>query len=296
MRKPRLTFPGAFHHVTCRGLNGEGIFLSPKGKNAYLDFLAVHTKRMGIRLLAYCLMDNHVHLIVENCSGRLSDCLRRINGLYGFWYRKSTGGAGYVFQGRFHSALIENDAYLLQAIIYVLNNPVRAKLMGRFDRYPWSSARYYFHEKAPSWLDTKFVEGLFGSPESMTMIMSLQKRSGTIEKPTKWGGLWGDPEFLEQALLRMERRSLPDAVKRKRSDDRFFEPVEKVIREFETKYDIRMEEIDVNSLPGKQLRSELLVLLKETTCLSFRRIAEMPIFSDIQFRSLGRLYQNARQK
>jgi len=71
-------------------------------------------------------MDNHYHLVLDNSSGKMSEYFKRLNGQYGMYYRKITGGKGYVFQGRFNSTLIEKDAYLLHSIAYLLRNPVRS--------------------------------------------------------------------------------------------------------------------------------------------------------------------------
>ncbi len=82
---------------------------------------------MKIRLFAYCIMDNHYHLVLENASDRLSDFQMLLNVQYGMYYRKMEGGKGYVFQSRFKSTLIENDSYLIQSIRYLLRNPVRLR-------------------------------------------------------------------------------------------------------------------------------------------------------------------------
>ena len=126
MRHARLTWMGTFHHVMNRGLGGEAIFQTPELKQIYLTILQEQSKLNHIRIFAYCLMDTHFHLILENSSGRLSEFMKKVNSLYGFIYRRRLGGRGYVFHDRFKSTLVENDAYLQTAIVYVLLNPVRA--------------------------------------------------------------------------------------------------------------------------------------------------------------------------
>jgi len=96
---------------------------------------------MMIRLFSYCVMDNHYHLVLENSSGRMSDCLRLLNGQYGMYYRKMYGGKGYVFQSRFKSTIIENDGYLIKSIAYLLQNPVRAGIVAIARNYIWSSVK-----------------------------------------------------------------------------------------------------------------------------------------------------------
>jgi hypothetical protein len=95
-------------------------------------------------------MGNHFHLVLENTSGKMSDFMRQLNGHYAMNYRKIMGGQRYVFQNRFKSTLIENDSYLLTSIAYTLLNPVRARLVDRYDGYVWSSANDYFKADSPA--------------------------------------------------------------------------------------------------------------------------------------------------
>jgi REP element-mobilizing transposase RayT len=112
-------------------------------------------KNLKIKILAYCIMANHYHLILENSSGRMSDFFRQLNGNYGMIYRKLYGEHGYVFQGRYKSTLIQADAYLRIAIRYALLNPVRAGLVTKFDNYIWSSANEYFSEMSSDLVDSR---------------------------------------------------------------------------------------------------------------------------------------------
>lgn len=127
-----------------RGHGRERILAGSKDKTVFLNILGIASKRLKIRVLAYCLMDNHYHLVIENSSGRMADFFKLLNGEYGTDYRKRHGGSGYVFQGRFKSTLIQDDGYLLMAISYVLGNPVRVGLVKDFLEYSWSSATTYF--------------------------------------------------------------------------------------------------------------------------------------------------------
>jgi REP element-mobilizing transposase RayT len=101
MRRARLTYPGAFHHCIDRGLGKERILAGDEDKKAFLEILAEASKRLKIRLLAYCLMNSHYRLVIENSSGRMADFFKLLNGEYGTSYRRLHGGNGYVFQGRY---------------------------------------------------------------------------------------------------------------------------------------------------------------------------------------------------
>ena len=160
-----------------RGYDGNAIFSGHKSKKYFLDYLQDASKKMKIRIFAYCVLDTHYHLVLENTTGRLSDFLRLLNGNYGMCYRKLNGGKGYVFQSRFKSTLIEDDAYLLQSIIYLLRNPVRAGIVYNAEDYIWSSVGYYFSGQKTEIVDAEFINELFGTKnELMEALNSMRAR------------------------------------------------------------------------------------------------------------------------
>ena len=266
MRQARLTYEGAFHHVTNRGIKGEDIFPGNSEKVQFLEYLKEYSKKLHIRLLAYCVMDNHYHLIIQNLSGRMSDFLKLVNGSYGMFYRKTHGGKGYVFQNRYHSTLIQEDSYLLTAIAYVLQNPVRAGLVKNFNDYTWSSAGEYYSAGESHIVDRGYVEGLF---ESREMFISFVDDSVEDELPiqkTKEGNVLGDHNFFNKAMEKIDRRENPESSQDMsvgRSDENYFEPALKIYREFEKKIGMKVEDIDLATHSGKKMRAELLVLLKD---------------------------------
>lgn len=162
---PRLVFQGAIYHVTARGDNREPIFLDDEDYRKYLALIARSKKHLQFKLHAYALMPNHIHLIVEPSeSATISRIMQGITIAYTKWFNKRHTRVGHVFQGRFHSRLIEQDAYLLVASRYVHRNPVRAKLVQHPAEYPWSSYRAYMGKTDNEELvDTKLVEALVTS-------------------------------------------------------------------------------------------------------------------------------------
>ena len=141
---PRLCFDGAMYHVTARGNNRAPIFLDERDYRRYLHFLRRYKDQFQFKLHAYALMPNHVHLLLEPAPGttvsRIMQCLGII---YTKHFNHRHGRMGHVFQGRFHSRLIDKEVYLLVASRYVHLNPVRAQLAGRAEEWPWSSFRAY---------------------------------------------------------------------------------------------------------------------------------------------------------
>jgi len=298
MRRARITYEGAFHHVMNRGIKGEAIFSGDLEKSQFLDYLKEFSQKMRIRVLAYCVMDNHYHLVIQNLSGRMSDFLKLVNGSYGMFYRKTHGGKGYVFQNRYHSTLIQEESYLLTAIAYVLQNPVRAGLVTNFSDFTWSSVGEYYSAKETGIVYRGYVEGLF---ESREMFISFVDDSGIDELPiqkTRVGNVLGDQNFFHEAMGKFDRRANPDSsqdIGVHRSDEKYFEPVLKIFQEFEMKIGMKVDDIDLGTHSGKKMRAELLVLLKDYCGLKYKEIAALDLFVDVRANSLPQIYKNARK-
>jgi REP element-mobilizing transposase RayT len=239
-----------------RGYDGNRIFAGNKNKSQFLDYLEGASNQMKIRLFAYCIMDNHYHLILENTSGRMSDFLKLLNGQYGMYYRKMYGGKGYVFQSRFKSTIIENDGYLIVSIEYLLQNPVRADIVPFAENYIWSSIQYYFSNQKTKIVDTDFVNQLFGSKGSLLgKLASLGNKELPVTM-TKHGEILGSERFMKLALKKYNRRQIPSeqSIGVQRKDDRFFEPVEKVLLEFKDIHGVNFDKIETGTWSGKRLR------------------------------------------
>jgi REP element-mobilizing transposase RayT len=296
MRKSRVTWIGAYHHVMNRGINVEKIFNDDNLKSVFLKMLKEKSKKLRIRLFAYCIMDNHFHLVLENSSGRMSDFFRQLNGKFAMYYRKKEGGRGYVFQDRFKSTLIENDSYLITSILYMLLSPVRAGLVEKYDEYKWSSINEYFRQERSELIDSDFVNLLFGNNKNLNqqVISNIDMSLKIVD--ISYGNVLGNKDFEAKIEKKFERRKKLDAVKRRRSDDRYFEPVEKVIQEFEKVISMKIEEINIDSHHGKRLRGELLVRLKDLAGLKYKEIIELLIFSDLQYGSMGSLYKSTKKR
>ncbi len=296
MRLPRRTYEGAFHHAMNRGYGGRPIFGTKADKEFFLELLRKVQKLIKIRVLAYIVMDTHYQLIVQNTSGRMSDFFKQLNGQYATRYRKTHGGRGYVFQDRFKTMLIQDDAYLKIALAYVLNNAGRAGLPYDFSTYPWSSGMLYFRDCEDSPVDCAYVEELFSSERELNRFVKEMDIDGLLTVKSELGLVIGNEEFLPNALELAERRSGRESRERRRCKDMYFDPLEKVLAEFERMKGIKIDEIEVTGYAGKRLRAELLVFLKELTGLTYREIAKLDLFSDLEVSSLGRLYHQARKR
>lgn len=296
MRRARLTWKGAFHHLMNRGIEGSNIFFDDLSKEAYLHYLSSGVEKYKIRLLSYCIMNNHYHLVLENSSGRLSDFMRQLNGSYGRYYRTRLGSTGYVFQGRTKSTIIQDEGYLMQCVAYVLQNPVKALLCKHVEKYVWSSINLYFTHSHLPWIDSGFIEDIFGSRENLLSMVEKHDDYESKVRKTGWGDVLGDEHFLEKAIKRYDRRGEKECLERKRFDDFHFEPVEKVISEFEKQIGQKMADIDLGTWTGKRLRGALLVRLKDLGGLKYREIAKLDMFSDLRSDSLKSIYINSKKR
>jgi REP element-mobilizing transposase RayT len=279
-----------------RGYEGRAIFSKQREKELFLELLSKCSRLLKIEVLAYCLMDNHYHLVLQNNSGRMSDFFKQLNGQFGTLYRKFNGGKGYVFEDRFKSMLIQDDAYLLMVIAYVLNNPVRAGLVRHFSHYTWSSGDLYFSKKCVDYVVNSVVEELFGNKENLTGFVESVDLKELPTVKTEMGTIIGGEEFMNNAIKKFNRRSGKESTERKRVDDKYFESADKVFFEFENKHDIDPDQIDTKTHDGKKLRAELLVNLRDRAGLKYSEIIKFELFSDVKINSLGVVYQRAKNK
>ena len=150
------------HHVFARGNWRQLVFLDDRDRRLYLRLLAHVTDRQGWRCLAYCLMSNHVHLVLETPRPNLGDGMRRLHGDYARAFNDRHGRAGHLFQGRYGSNRIDGDAHLWTTIRYVARNPVKAGLCDDPRTYAWSSYGATVRGTAPAWLDVDRLVELFG--------------------------------------------------------------------------------------------------------------------------------------
>jgi len=162
-RKPREEFPGAVVHVFARGNRKQRIYLDDADRSTYLFLLGQVVVRQGWRCLAYCLMHNHVHLLVETPEANLAAGMQRLHGVHAQRFNNRHRRSGHLFQGRYGAVLIRTDAQLLQTARYLAMNPVEAGLCATATEWRWSShAATLGGAKAPAWLDVQRLLGFFG--------------------------------------------------------------------------------------------------------------------------------------
>ena len=162
-RQLRIEYPGAYYHVTSRGNERKDVFKSVRDREKFLMYLESSVVRYGAVIHAYCLMNNHYHLLVETPLGNLSQIMQHINGAYTNYFNTKRKRSGHLFQGRYKAILVEADEYATELSRYIHLNPLRAGAVAVPNEYLWSSYRDYIGlREAPKWLKTTFVLDQFG--------------------------------------------------------------------------------------------------------------------------------------
>ncbi len=140
MARPlRIEFPGAVYHITSRGNARLPIFDNFNCKKQFLTILEQVVDRYHWLCHAYCLMNNHYHLLIETIDPNLSAGMRQLNGVYTQSHNRKYKKVGHLFQGRYKSILVEKETYLLELCRYIVLNPVRANIVSCPGQYTWSS-------------------------------------------------------------------------------------------------------------------------------------------------------------
>ena len=217
-RALRIELPGGLYHVTARGDRREAIYLCDADRQRWLDLLGEVCTRYNWLCHAYCLMDNHFHILVETVDGNLSAGMRQLNGVYTQWHNRAHNRVGHVFQGRFKAIMVQREAYLLELARYVVLNPVRAGMCEMPEDWPWSSYRVMLLQSAPpssSWLQRNWLFSQFGnSPRAAVQGYIDHVRAG-VGLPYVWAQLQGqvflgDAEFVQRMGDKMSSKLADD--------------------------------------------------------------------------------------
>lgn len=190
-RPLRLEFAGALYHVTARGNARQTIYRDDVDRRRFLAALAHAVDRYGWLVHAYCLMDNHYHLLIETPKPTLARGMRHLNGTYTQAFNWRHQHVGHLFQGRYTAILVQREPYLLELCRYVVLNPVRARACQRPEQWRWSSYRATAGlEAAPAWLTRAWVLAQFGTKEREAHAQYRAfVREGVAQRP--WDALRG---------------------------------------------------------------------------------------------------------
>jgi len=181
-RKPRIHYEGALYHVMVRGNNRSYIFRNEDNKKTYKKIVSKYKKRYRFKLYAYCIMDNHAHLLIEVADIPLSKIMQGIQQVFTQYYNRRNNTTGHVFEQRYKCLLCDKDAYLLSLIRYIHQNPIRSKLTESL-KYLWSSHREYIG--IPELADVNFPLSLFDTHKKKAIKKYLAFMDGMETKEVK---------------------------------------------------------------------------------------------------------------
>lgn len=181
-RQPRQRSETGIYHVILKGIDGRNIFIEEGDRKKFLTQLFNAKGEGRFALLAYCLMDNHIHLLIEE-NEDIGTCMKRITVGYVRWHNFQYGRTGHLFQNRYLSEPVETDNYLMAVARYIHQNPVKAGMVEMADKYTWSSYRKYMekYDGKQTDLDTGRIMGYFGSKQKFEKFMNEQREDKFLE-------------------------------------------------------------------------------------------------------------------
>lgn len=159
-RIARLKSGSGIYHIINRGINRQTIFEDDEDRIKFIQTFERYKEICEYKLFAYCLMDNHVHLLLMEGKESLETIMRKICASYVLWYNKKYARIGYLFQDRFKSEPVENDGYFLTVLRYIFQNPLKAGIVNKIENYKWSNYNNYIKGVSNN-TDSDFVFDIF---------------------------------------------------------------------------------------------------------------------------------------
>lgn len=205
MARPlRIEYPNAVYHVMNRGLSRQDIYRTNDDYQVFLETLKESSKLFNIRVISYCLMSNHYHLLIQTPKANLSRAMRHLNGVYTQRFNRTHKKDGPLFRGRYKAILVQEDEYLKHLIRYIHLNPVQANLTQDPIKYPWSShAKYLKAKDEKPWLFVKLGLSFFGAKTHKALIayknfihQGIDSKTLSFYNKKNQDPILGDPDFV----------------------------------------------------------------------------------------------------
>lgn len=182
-RQARQVSKTGIYHVMLRGIDKANIFQENLDYEYFLEAINKAKKLGGFKLHGYCLMDNHIHLLVEE-GEEIGNSIKRIAVSYVSWYNYKYGRVGHLFQDRFKSEIVESEEYFITALRYIHQNPVKANIVAKVEDYFWSSYNAYldaYKAGNPVLVDTRRIINNFKSLSNFETYMNIENEDECLE-------------------------------------------------------------------------------------------------------------------
>lgn len=174
-RQARIKSESGYYHILLRGIGKQRIFEDCKDREKFIEILKKYKEELQYKVIAYCLMENHVHLLIEDVNRQLDLMMKKIAGSYAYYFNWKYERVGHLFQDRFKSEPVEDDIYFLTVIRYIHQNPYKAGISEIGD-YRWSSYSDYVRQQGLS--DTeKTLEMLGGKNAFIEFVNENEERN-----------------------------------------------------------------------------------------------------------------------
>jgi len=213
MARPlRIQFPHAFYHIMNRGLARQAVFTDRADRAMFIALLVDCHEMWGIRVIAYCLLGTHYHLLIQTPQANLSRVMRHLDGLYTQRYNRRHERDGPLFRGRYKAIVVDAEEYLLAVARYIHQNPVAAGFVRSPEAYAWSSCRLYLDKGTqPAWLDAEQLLNRFPKKDRRRAFLAFMRSKE--EDPVRsfygsrrWLPVLGSKDFHERLRERVRKR------------------------------------------------------------------------------------------
>ena len=298
-RRPRAEVEGGLYHIIARGNNRRPIFRSDDDHKKFLSLVGTRKQKVPFYLYAYCLMTNHFHLLVERQADPIGRIMQRILTGYSQYYNRKYRKVGHLFQGRHKSILCQSDMYLGELVRYIHLNPVRAKMVRKAERYPYSSQRAYLGLVPDGIVDVDPVLRLFGARkkkarENFAQFVAAGAKLGHQEQfyLADKGCILGSEEFVDATIHRVWE---PDRKGPRRSTARTREfDAERLIAAVENVFGLSRSDFLGSTKQAAAVRAkEALIVGGRELGASLRLLSEIIGLDDS---TVSRRYDAARRK
>jgi len=216
-RALRIDYLGALHHVIVKGNNGINIFSDNSDRKKLLKSLSSIVKRYNFKVYAYCLMSNHIHLLIETGNAPLSKLMGEFLTGYVQYFNKRWNRKGHLLGDRYKSILVDKDTYLFTVQRYIHLNPVKAKIVKHPVDYMWSSYREYMGLEKNTFVDTSIVLSYFNNDSRKFEEFTLEGiKFLEVPQPKRVQNriVYGNEDFMKKILRKLEKERRKKRVKR----------------------------------------------------------------------------------
>jgi len=184
-----------YYHIINRGVEQRIVFKEAEDYEYFEELMCFYAKSYNITLHNYCLMSNHYHLLIEIHQENLSKFMRQLNANYAIYFNKRYKRSGHLWQGRFQSWYVTDEAYLYTLMLYIEQNPLKANMVKELEEYPYSSYHYFLNTQnipeclKQSWIvenyqtDVEAIKVFLNASVDTAMLQELKKASGLVEAP-----------------------------------------------------------------------------------------------------------------